>query len=943
MGIAIKAPASSGGGMTNPMTTANDIIVGGASGTPTRLGKGANGLPLGVNGSGNLAYLTGVNASTLNGMALVTANAAIGQIFKTIDSANLKLMTDDIIDVREHGAVPAFQGVTGTITNGSTQFDDTNVDFTSPTLIPELGRALQAGDCIYIARGRSGYKWHPTTIAAVAPGGVTTRLTLTAAPNTTITAGNARYSVGPSGQHTAINAALTRAYNRGYGRVYLSGHFFTSGTVFGLQRTSLFGDNHRGAGLLLAPGSNAHVFRNKVSSNGTTDTNAEFVQAHDFMIVGAASQQSGTWHGVYLSVNPLFTRLANRGDEEDDMQHILYNLYISDCIGDGLFWEGLASHYFYAIDSENNTRHGYNGTSDTHTAMLVAGLNGQRGFNFAVSASSQFVGCKSFSNGGNLHSDGYGWYMGGRAGALTLLACDAQENFAQGFYLAGCNGAKIYGTAESNGAKGLPSNAEGLVPAITIDDSYNCDIKVSCHDANWNADGGSQKNAFEIINGSYNNAIDVQHFAGDKGYGYAEIGAPVVAGSATDLNNVNVNAGQNATAVSGWYGTTPVTAWGVAGAPSVTNVALGGATGVGARTLWLSYSWMTRGGVETPAGPTTSITTTSGSPKLRVTAPSSFPTNAWALVIYVGTANNTTTMHRQSRVITKVSATWTEGDQGYLTTGAAPFTVVTMQPNPYLAATVQQTLGGNLVVTAPQYAHTGQVLNLTFVQDATGGRKLIWPSSGTQFQHTVIQNLLPNTKTNLTFIFDGTNWVQASTSPALIFANPSVAGGDTLSNFTGPTAFATKATIPAGQLKAGQVIRIRQRGIYSDTGTPTFAIDLLGGSAGTTVLVSGTNAITGGSGVTAAEWDVVIDIVVLSLSGVSGAAGVTASCEIHGVFTLQQGNANSSARGIRNSTTGNAVSLATDVDNIIGFQVTCSAASASNTITQKELMLEQAA
>lgn len=37
-----------GGGMTNPMTTAGDIIYGGASGTPTRLAIGTNGFVLGI-------------------------------------------------------------------------------------------------------------------------------------------------------------------------------------------------------------------------------------------------------------------------------------------------------------------------------------------------------------------------------------------------------------------------------------------------------------------------------------------------------------------------------------------------------------------------------------------------------------------------------------------------------------------------------------------------------------------------------------------------------------------------------------------------------------------------------------------------------------------------------------------------------------------------------
>lgn len=70
-------------GMSNPMTTADDIIVGGSSGTPTRLAKGSNGQLLGVNGSGNIAfkndlpYLTTAPsaANTSGGLILVVLSA----------------------------------------------------------------------------------------------------------------------------------------------------------------------------------------------------------------------------------------------------------------------------------------------------------------------------------------------------------------------------------------------------------------------------------------------------------------------------------------------------------------------------------------------------------------------------------------------------------------------------------------------------------------------------------------------------------------------------------------------------------------------------------------------------------------------------------------------------------------------------------------------------
>ena len=56
VGLGSSSTYYSLGGMSNPMTTAEDIIVGGSSGTPARLAKGNNGELLRVNSSGSLAY-----------------------------------------------------------------------------------------------------------------------------------------------------------------------------------------------------------------------------------------------------------------------------------------------------------------------------------------------------------------------------------------------------------------------------------------------------------------------------------------------------------------------------------------------------------------------------------------------------------------------------------------------------------------------------------------------------------------------------------------------------------------------------------------------------------------------------------------------------------------------------------------------------------------------
>ena len=49
--------------ITNPMQAADDLIVGGASGTPTRLPKGSAGQVLGIDSNGHVAWLADQNVT----------------------------------------------------------------------------------------------------------------------------------------------------------------------------------------------------------------------------------------------------------------------------------------------------------------------------------------------------------------------------------------------------------------------------------------------------------------------------------------------------------------------------------------------------------------------------------------------------------------------------------------------------------------------------------------------------------------------------------------------------------------------------------------------------------------------------------------------------------------------------------------------------------------
>src|SRR5690606_32108197 len=86
---------------------------------------------------------------------------------------------------------------------------------------------------------------------------------------------------------------------------------------------------------------------------------------------------------------------------------------------------------------------------------------------------------------------------------------------------------------------------------------------------------------------------------------------------------------------------------------------------------------------------------------------------------------------------------------------------------------------------------------------------------------------------------------------SIAYANTSVPAGNTVTDTTAETAFESEYEIPAEQLQAGSVIRIRAAGVYStDAVAPTLRIRVrLGGD---TILDSG--AVTATAALTDAGW-----------------------------------------------------------------------------------------
>jgi len=163
---------------------------------------------------------------------------------------------------------------------------------------------------------------------------------------------------------------------------------------------------------------------------------------------------------------------------------------------------------------------------------------------------------------------------------------------------------------------------------------------------------------------------------------------------------------------------------------------------------------------------------------------------------------------------------------------------------------------------------------------------------------------------------------------ALVYEDATVPGGNTVANTTTPTAFASSYTIPANSLAVGSVIRVKIYGIYSTAlVAPTITAALKIGSV--TVLTTG--AITAIAGETNGGWWAEALLTVTAI-GASGAM----ECQGYAEFST------AATTGLSVNLTNTAVVGSIDTTGSLAMtvNVTWGTASASNTITLREMAVE---
>lgn len=443
-------------------------------------------------------------------------------------------------------------------------------------------------------------------------------------------------TTGAVNNQTTIQAAIDAASAAGGGRVFVPQGTWNTGPLVIKRRVWFEGATMRGTVLRLVNGSNADFITNYVSSNGTTDPNAQFIGILNMTLdCNGANQTSG--RGIYLSQNPAFGQPS--GDDMTDPRHLIQNVMIRGAKGNG-FEEAngrsetrlINVHAFYCGG------YGFRPGPDSNFIGCVAGATGGQGF-YITRSSIRLVNCKVFfcgdAVGGTDGTLGIGYHLSGARG-VNIHNCEAQDCKAEGLVIDNYSwNNRVDVTLDSNSKRGF-----GLHAAFKLGPSYRNKVDIVSFERNDPADGVyAQQHALDIATGedAFSNTIDIIHGHGAGG---------VTVGTAIK--------------------------------PS---------------------------------------------------------TNTAALV-----SRNKITVNSQGAF-------------------RAPSYAANFTPDPYMAGTYSMTLTGNTTIAATTNHHAGTEMTFIFTQDGTGGRTVTWNA---QYKVNWTPVTTAGKVNSITFVYDGTNWVQRS-------------------------------------------------------------------------------------------------------------------------------------------------------------------------------------
>lgn len=331
------------------------------------------------------------------------------------------------------------------------------------------------------------------------------------------------------------------------GVVWLIGKFLDVDQIVMKSRVHLRGVGVAATEIRQKTGANKHLLTNYVSSNGTTDPNAQFFEVSDLTLNGNRAAIFGSPGGnvagncVYFEQNPQWSAAAT--DIDYDPCYRISNLFLLNGAARG--YQGVGRQHLLAdrIDVLYCGTIGITAGADTLWTGCSSGHSQQQGY--LIDSNAVLVNCVAWYAGNGNGAAYAGFEITATQGAY-LSGCRAQDCGSQGFYLNGCTGTQIVGgQSDSNSAAGTA----GQYANIGFNGATNCSV-IGMSSTERGAGNGSFNKApcgLSFAGTNVGSRIDIQHVTIG-----GTLGTPIKAGSAPGVKNkISMNSTETINALGG--------------------------------------------------------------------------------------------------------------------------------------------------------------------------------------------------------------------------------------------------------------------------------------------------------------------------------------------------------------------------------------------------------
>lgn len=237
-------------------------------------------------------------------------------------------------------------------------------------------------------------------------------------------------------------------------------------------------------------------------------------------------------HGIFFA--PVPATSMGTDEESFDPHWLIRDVRVKSCKGDGVSIWGQSEGRIDNVWATYNDEYGIRPSFDTWVSNSTGDNNGRAGYH-VWGSECHGTNNKAFFNGGVTAAAGFGFFFEGPAsleeGTKSWVACDAQDNKADGYYSRTAQRIFLQGSASSNG-----TSSAGTYCGLKIDGSSNGEYHVHCTER---AAVATQLNALNLLGTALsptNNEIVITH-----GFSVGAGSTSGVQGPAIKSGSVGVN------------------------------------------------------------------------------------------------------------------------------------------------------------------------------------------------------------------------------------------------------------------------------------------------------------------------------------------------------------------------------------------------------------------